>query len=292
MAKDQWGGNWTELKLKAFEEYVKSYLDIMKKQQEKRKWPSIIIYFDGFAGSGSRDLKDINTDEELKLFTIETEIYKGSAERVLSLDKKFDEYYFVDINKKAIEKLENNLNSKELDLTKCKFINNDVNDELKELSDLLNKEKTALVLLDPFGMQIFWESLERFSGKRVDLWILLPSGVIINRVLDKKGEIKNIELLTRILGMGEDEIRSIFYKKVKTLTLLGEVETTEKINHSIDKIAELYIKNLKNIWKFVTDSPLVLLNSKTVPIYHFIFASNNKTALKIAKYIIEKKTKK
>ena len=38
-------------------------------------------------------------------------------------------------------------------------------------------------------------------------------------------------------------------------------------------------------------NPLKLYNTKNVPIYHFVFASNNPTALKIAKQIIEKKNK-
>lgn len=43
-----WGGPWTEIKLNAFEDYVKAYLKIMKRQNWKT------IYFDGFAGSGSK----------------------------------------------------------------------------------------------------------------------------------------------------------------------------------------------------------------------------------------------
>ncbi len=62
-------------------------------------------------------------------------------------------------------------------------------------------------------------------------------------------------------------------------------------NDSIYKIAELYIEKLKNIWEFVTDKPLILYNTRNIPIYHFVFASNYKTALKIANQIIEKKNK-
>ena len=55
----------------------------------------------------------------------------------------------------------------------------------------------------------------------------------------------------------------------------------------IEKIVYLYIKRLKTIWKYVTDPPLVLLNKKNSPIFHFVFASNNKTGFKIADYIIK-----
>ncbi|RLD59985.1 MAG: hypothetical protein DRJ01_10465 [Bacteroidetes bacterium] len=47
-----WGGPWTEKKLEAFSKYVWSYLTIMKKFPY---WKT--IYFDGFAGSGTREKK-------------------------------------------------------------------------------------------------------------------------------------------------------------------------------------------------------------------------------------------
>ncbi len=47
----EWGGRWTEEKLDAFEKYVNAYLTIMNSYKEKYDWK--LIYFDGFAGSGS-----------------------------------------------------------------------------------------------------------------------------------------------------------------------------------------------------------------------------------------------
>src|SRR3972149_5553785 len=88
-----WGGNWTEKKLDAFENYVNAYLTIMNSQKQKYiGWPTT-IYFDGFAGSGERNLS--SKSEENNLFADylakeELEVYKGSAERVLSINQKFD----------------------------------------------------------------------------------------------------------------------------------------------------------------------------------------------------------
>jgi hypothetical protein len=44
---------------------------------------------------------------------------------------------------------------------------------------------------------------------------------------------------------------------------------------------------MKTIWKYVTEEPLVLRNRNGVPIFHFVFASNNVHAVKIAKQIIK-----
>lgn len=71
--------------------------------------------------------------------------------------------------------------------------------------------------------------------------------------------------------------------------MFGNEELLVKVSDAIKHIAILYANRLKTIWNYIIDRPLVLMNSKNVPIYHFIFASNNKTAVKIAKRIIESK---
>lgn len=155
--KEKWGGSWTERKLDAFEKYVRAYLAIMQAQKEKYNgWPNT-IYFDGFAGSGSRN--DNTTDEQNTLLEFEDitqeeqDVYKGSAERVLRLDKKFDHYCFVDNDTQSLQLLESTLREKNLVTNKCTFINDDVNNQLTCLCNFLDKGKAALVLLDPFGMQ-------------------------------------------------------------------------------------------------------------------------------------------
>ena len=60
---DSWGGRWTEEKLDAFEKYVNAYLTIMNTFRDKHNWK--LIYFDGFAGSGSRKEKKGEEDSVL-----------------------------------------------------------------------------------------------------------------------------------------------------------------------------------------------------------------------------------
>ena len=99
-----WGGAWTEDKLDTFEKYVRAYLTIMNKYRDLYNWK--LIYFDGFAGSGSRSIDNTDDDSDnmiLELFEnhyIQSEdisMYKGAAERVLDIQQKgFDYYYFID----------------------------------------------------------------------------------------------------------------------------------------------------------------------------------------------------
>lgn len=310
MHKKNWGGKWTEEKLKAFEKYVRAYLKIMHSQRKKHKkrekdkkrkennWPSKIIYFDGFAGRGKYDKSEKRIKSDPSLFPNftstpeEAKVYEGSPKRVLKLEPGFDIYYFVDVVKENIKQLEEDVKEKFPEkFENCKFIHGDVNEVLKDFTQEMKKNKSsvALVMLDPFGMEISWKSIEYLKDLRVDIWILVPTGMAVNRLLYKNEELKNFQILEEFFGIKKEEIESYFYKTKSEETLFGEQKKKIKVENPINKIAQLYVERLKTIWKYVSEKPLELKNSKNVVIYHFIFASNNQIALKIADYIIGKK---
>lgn len=295
-----WGGQWTEEKLDAFEKYVNAYLTIMNSYREKNKWK--LIYFDGFAGSGSRNEKKKEKDSALLLDFFkdsilqkeELNLYKGAAERVLSIRQRgFDYYYFVDKDKESSLKLHELLSRFENEKTLV-YRNSDANKQIEMLASAMQKDRkfASLVLLDPFGMQVDWNSIEMLKDTRTDLWILIPTGVIVNRLLDRKGELTHTDKLTSFFGKDEEFLREYFYTKTLEQTFFGDIERIKKVEKPIQKITELYIQQLKEIFKHVTPKPLVLYNSRNTPIFHFACASNNPTAIRIANEIIDKKQKK
>ncbi len=294
-----WGGQWTEEKLDAFEKYVNAYLTIMNSHRGNYRK---LIYFDGFAGSGSRNDDSSQAVSELMLDLFKDEYideeelntYKGAAERVLGIKQNgFDQYVFVDKNKNSSQQLKNQLEpfAKGRNLV---FKTSDANEQVITLARAMhqNKNLASLILLDPFGMQVDWKSIELLKGTRTDLWILIPTGVIVNRLLDRKGELTHIDKLTSFFGKDESFLKDYFYKKKTVDTLFGETEIIEKVKKPIEKIAELYIEQLNTIFDHVTEKPLVLYNSRKTPIFHFACASNNSTAIKIASQIINKKQSK
>lgn len=294
--KNGWGGAWTEKKLDAFEKYVNAYLTIMNRNSHKFGWK--LIYFDGFAGSGSRSeqneqssvlMKDLFDQKDIT--SSELNVYKGAAERVAALDKKggFDYYYFIDYDYEASEALKTKLSKYNLD--NPQFRVGDANEYLKEMAEFLktNTKYRGLILLDPFGMQVDWDSISQFKDLKVDMFVLIPTGMIVNRLLDRKGKLLYTDKLESFFGLPKEKIQKMFYQEHQEQNLFGEEETIiEKINHPIQKIAEIYIQQLKTMFKYVSPKPLVLKNSKNVPIYHFAFASQNQTAVKIAQDIIGK----
>jgi three-Cys-motif partner protein len=202
------GGSWTEQKLNAFIKYVEAYLTILNVYKQKYNWQT--VYFDGFAGYGKRNNYNQNENLSVDIFGNEDKeelfVYEGSVKRVLSLEEPFifDWYYFIDTSSEYIANLEK-LKSTITHIKTEKIIirESNCNVQLKNLANALNTNKNlaALVFLDPFGMQVQWDSIKQLKDTRSDIWILVPSGVAINRMLDRKKELKNREKLETFFGL-------------------------------------------------------------------------------------------
>lgn len=301
----RWGGQWTEEKLDAFGKYVKSYLTIMKKHAPQRGWE--LFYFDAFAGSGSRDeeMESESTEKEALLFDAEEiatvseqATYQGAAERVIGTDVDgfgFDYYYFVDKDNESLSQLETRLNEKFPEKHhQMAFRPGDANDRLRDLVDYAvgHPDCAFLVLLDPFGMQLKWSTIQELRKIRhIDLWILVPSGVIINRLLTRSGKILCPQRMEETFGMPITEIQDYFYEQVTEPSLFGEIERQQKRDNAIGRIAQLYLKLLRKEFSYVIKEPLVMRNTNNCPIFHFVFASHNQAAADIASAIVGKKNR-
>ena len=152
-----------------------------------------------------------------------------------------------------------------------------------------NKDVKTLAFIDPYGMALKWASVEVLKGLGIDLWVLVPTGIGMNRLLKRNGDIRDAWLikLELSLGLSREEIKKYFYKSKTIQTLFGEEKSISKEEKAIQKAADLYKKRLNEVFKFVSQ-PLELKNSTGSIMYHFMMASNNATAFKIANDIIEK----
>jgi three-Cys-motif partner protein len=243
-----------------------------------------LLYFDGFAGSGI-----IVNDK-----SVDIQITIGAARRVVEINKprSFDTYYFVEKVAKNAQMLKN-LTKDVYPFKSIHIINQDCNDKLKDMSKYLKsqqgKKTKVLAYIDPCGMQLEWSALESIKSLDVDMWVLVPTGLGVNRLLNKNGQISLgwLKRLSKFLGMSAAEIKGYFYLRENIATLFGDEIFDTKIKNAIEKSAILYRNRLSEVFKYVT-LPFILRNTKGTIMYHLFMGSNNKTAAKIANDIIKK----
>jgi three-Cys-motif partner protein len=275
---NQFGGSWTEAKMDIVVSYAKAYLKIMGKQS----WAKT-LYFDGFAGSG---IIEIDEKEEIK---------KGTALRILDIvePSPFDLYYFVELDESHKNQLEKRIQEDYFGRN-AHVVNADCNDKLVRMSEFLksNKNYRALIFIDPYGMSLNWSSIQVLKELGVDLWILVPTGIGISRLLKNDGNISDAWLLKleKFLGLTQEEIKNHFYKTTEKNTLFGLETVIEKEKNTVNKAGELYKRRLNSVFKFVSES-FVMKNSTNSIMYHFMMATNNPNALKIANEVIKPKYK-
>jgi three-Cys-motif partner protein len=273
--QNRFGGSWTETKIQILVKYTKAYLTIMNKYRFK------LIYFDGFAGSG--DIM-IGNEDEFK-------IIKGAAKEIVSITDpiSFDIYYFVELDKDKSYNLEYEL--QQIRENNVHVVNADCNKKLVDLAKYLRLHSNfrALVFLDPFGMNLDWNSVEVLKDLGVDIWLLSPTGLGAGRGLKRR--IDGIpdswwSKLETFFGVDRRVIQESFYEEVEETDLFGQRIYKRKISQSNNKLFELYKKRTLKIFKYVSD-PYVIVNKNNSLMYHFFCASNNTAAIRIANGIVK-----
>lgn len=294
MRPNKFGGVWTEKKIQMLVAYVKAYLVIMNKYRFFE-----LIYFDGFAGSGEIEVQEFDK-EQLQFFkTTENggTLIEGTAPRIVSIDSErpFDIYYFVEKDKKKASSLNEKLKPYR-NKSKIYVVSGDFGDRLSKFIAYMKEEKEkrrGLVFIDPFGMQVNWNHLEPLRQIHVDLWILVPTGIVMNRFLKKDGKLKESrrEKLEEAFGLSWKEIEDEIYpistnQQMDLFSSSNRLKRTKKPK-ATEKLAELYITRMKTVWRYVSHSSPVK-NTRGSTMFHLIFASQNATGVKIANDMIEK----
>lgn len=236
---NNFGGNWTYQKIRIVEEYAKAYLQIMK---EHPYWK--LLYFDGFAGSG-----EIRIDGP-----IDSKVIEGAAKRIVSIKepKMFDTCYFVELDERKAKSLRTSL---------CQIreagvfvVEADCNQKLLDMANFLksgqgNKHK-VLAFIDPCGMEVNWSSIEALKGLAIDMWVLVPTGIGVNRLLMRSHKIPEgwWSKLETFYGLSRDLLDRAFYNTSEVNTLFGPEVVVHKVPDALKKIERIYTDRLKEIF--------------------------------------------
>lgn len=293
--KHEFGGDWTKEKLERIRKYLQAYTTIFASNPKARMLTT--TYVDAFAGTGYRTHPQ-RLDDQTVLFEELSEpasvnFLKGSARIALEVKPPFNRYIFIEKDSERaaeLEKLKQEFPQKASDIS---IVQSDANTYLISWCKATDwKRNRAVVFLDPYGMEVEWSLIEAIARTQaIDLWLLFPLGVAVNRLLTRSGPPPEpwAQRLDRIFGT--NEWRSAFYAEHAEQTLMGKRQVTRK-EADFERIGAFFVSRLKTLFPGVAENPLALRNSKNVPLYLLCFAASNpkgaKTAVKIAQHILRR----
>ncbi len=286
MPVHSFGGAWTERKLSVVRRYLEIYAQALKNQPFQR------LYIDAFAATGDRIDK---RREALPLldFPEFDDVAKGSARLALEIEPPFHRYVLIE---RAVRR------ASELSALKAEYpsrtievINADANDAIAALCKTTSWRGTrGVVFLDPYGLQVTWETLVAISRTQaLDVWILFPSGMGLNRLLTKSGDIRQEWQDTLDRSLGTAEWRLAFYRSEDDVDLFEGARSKTIKDANAAKLENFYLDRLRSIFPTVMNTCVRLTNSKDQTMYLLCFASANRSAkvkalaTKLARWAVE-----
>ena len=289
---NRFGGDWTDRKLEVLARYLRAYTTALGRQDFTKG------YIDAFAGTGYRHARNDNdsaADQDLlfpDLAVFETQgLLDGSARVALQSTPHFDKYVFVESDPTRCKHLEE-LGTEFPDLAgRIAVRNGEANAEIQKLCSKDWRKHRAVLFLDPFGMQVEWRTIQAIASTRaIDLWLLFPLGIGVNRLLTRTGEIppawrKRLDLL-----LGTTDWYDEFYSFEPEPTLF-DPSNERVVKATTATIGRYFNDRLRSAFPGVANEPGVLRNSSNNPLYLLCFAVGNESAkniaLKIAEHVLK-----
>ena len=260
-------GYWSEVKLDIIRKYASAYSTIMKKQKSIQAY----LYVDAFAGAGVHVKKQTR------------EFITGSPLNALVISPAFSEYHFIDLDGDKVDKLRLVVG----DRRDVLFHKGDCNRIL--LVDVFPKcryedYRRALCLLDPYGLNVNWEVLQR-AGEMKSIEVFYNFMIMdanMNVLWRSPDKVQTSQVVRMDAVWGDHSWREAAYRK--TPGLFGEIE--EKATNKA--VIDAFRDRLKKIAGFeYVPEPIPMRNSKGSVVYYLFFASPNRTGAKIVKDIFD-----
>jgi three-Cys-motif partner protein len=235
MTAQAFGDEHTRKKLEIVEKYLSAYTTALKRKQFE------LLYIDACAGSGSSIPKAALAGQEEpyahSMFGEPSEkvadadqIIVGSAIRALGVPTPFDRYLFNDVKRSNVRALEAEVDKRFGHLkNRVSITQFDANKMLLDICGKTNwKSSRAVVFIDPFGLQIKFETLQSLAKtKAVDLWYLVPVFAMYRQVRGDGGVLddggRSVDE-----ALGTDVWRNVVAEEEQRTDLFGEITTVSK----------------------------------------------------------------
>jgi three-Cys-motif partner protein len=288
-------GPWAREKLSYPEKYLRAYTTILRKQKFRG-----YFYIDGFAGGGQAPLRSASTSETEPHDTIFPELnlenepefaqyIDGSPRVALRVEPPFTRYVFIEQNPSR---------ARELEGLKTDFPNRTIKIYPETAQHVIGtrivgsgldwKKYRGIIFLDPFGMQVEWDIIERIaSTQALEVFINFPVGMAIQRKLPRDPRKLSDRDRTKLdQYFGSEGWFDIVYKNNKNLFA---DESLSKRQDAGEALAEWYQERLRSAFGYGAQ-PRLVKNHRGSHLYYLLFASPNANGAKIAKDVLKQGT--
>ena len=247
------GDDHTRRKLEIVQNYLGAYTTALKRKNFE------LLYVDACAGSGfsipKAALANLQGDVRKSGLLVPAEpvadteqLIMGSALRAMGVRPPFDRYLFNDLKRSNVRALQNEVDANFAHLAdRVTITQADANEMLLEICRRTNwRSSRAVVFIDPFGLQIKYETLEQLGRTRaVDLWYLVPVFAMYRQV---RGDGEVLEDGGRSVdeALGTSEWRHVVaVEEKKQADLFGGSETVSKRGVDIAWFEKVAMDRLK-----------------------------------------------
>ena len=270
----KFGNKDTAKKQSVVVSYLAAYLRVMSKQ------PFHLSYVDAFAGCGARiDAAEGEAAQAGFAFGASNAQPKEStALEALRLRPGFHRCVFGDVNGQHLKSLElriANARAAGEVLPETHLLQVDANELVQRECTWLagDRLRRAVMFLDPYGMQVEWRTLQAIAGcPKIDLWLLLPTGIAINRLVPRKGE-QNPRWAEKLDAFyGSPDWRGSFLKSDRDL--LGFERPARVLD--LNGIVRFTMERLETLFGGGLYPQALSLRSGRHQAYHLVFASSSK----------------
>lgn len=268
----EFGSQHTEIKLSVVEGYLKAFTTSLRPHFKR------LLYFDAFAGTGARTERVAARDQDLIGEAVPEQVShrRGSARIALEIEPKFDRFFFMEQNPKhcaALEQMKQEFPDRSIEI-----LPGDANELIVRLIENKNWAGTrGVMFLDPYGMQVDWETLEAIRRtEAIDVWYLFSlSGLYRQAARNLSAvDVNKRTAISRMLGTHDWE--SELYHVAPQGDLLASLEDPVERQRNADVSGlENYVKRrLMDLFPYV-HAPLALPVWNKPQRFSLFFATSN-----------------
>jgi three-Cys-motif partner protein len=264
-------GYWTQAKLSVLDEYLGAFV-------RASSGPSERVYLDAFAGEGSG------------LDRLSGEAFKGSARIALEVGEPgFTRFRFFEKGWRAGEleaRLRADYPGRDIVVSQGDC-NETIPRVLSELAAL--RWAPTFAFLDPDGMELAWSTLRALADHKkgyrtaadkpeykMELWMLFPSGGLVRTLALEEGKLtaSDEQRATRLFG--DESWRPIYDRRLD-----GRLAGADTREEYVNLMRWRLERDLGYRWSH----PLELRNTRGVPLYHMLFATDNEAGTQIMEHV-------